>query len=190
MAFTSPFDQLTGVLAVWLAPVGTTPPAINVEPSGSWKRLGATDGGQTVKHAGSLTKFTDDDHTGKTHVVRPEQDPTVAMTLVGLTLENYGKVVNDAVPVVVTGPPATKKIPLKRPYIPENYAMILRGEVMSPYGALPGMYVIPKGAFDGEPEAAFTKDERTGLEIEFCILEDDDQTDPDMSLGWLIVQTA
>lgn len=190
MAGNEPFDQLIGTLDVYVAPVGEAPPTVGVAPAGNWVRLGATDGGQTVQHTGALEKFSDDDHTGNVKAVRPEEEVIVSFTLVGLTLENYAKVLNAASLVASAVTPSRKTMPLKRGYIPTEYAMLLVGDALSPYGILPGMYVIPRGSFDGEPEAAFTKDERVGLEVEFCAFEDDDQTDENMRQGWLVVKTA
>lgn len=190
MAGSEPFDQLIGTLDVYLAPVGEAVPAVNTTPAGNWVRLGATDGGQTIMHNGSLEKFSDDDHTGNVKAVRPEEEVVVGFTLVGLTLENYAAVINKASLIATASTPSRKTMPLKKGYIPQEYAMLLKGDALSPYGILPGQYVIPRGVFDGEPEAAFTKDERAGLEIEFAALEDDDQVDENMRQGWLVVQTS
>jgi len=67
--------------------------------------------------------------------------------------------------------------------------LIFRGEAASPYGAWPGMYVLPRGVFDGEPQPTFAKDGRPALECEFHVLEDTDQDAGD-EMGWLVVQSA
>lgn len=187
----APFSQLIGALKVYLAPVGTAVPDVDDAPSGSWTAFGTTDGGQQIAHMGALTYFRDDDHQGPVKAVRPEEDVRISMTLVALTLENYARVLNSAASVNTTaGPPATKDMPLKRGAGPTQYAMLLRGTALSPYGNFPGQYVVPKGVFDGEPEPAFTKDGRAALAVEFRALEDDTQVDPDNSMGYLVVQTA
>lgn len=186
-----PFNQLVGALEVWLAPVGTAVGDVDDAPTGAWALLGATDGGQQLAHAGALTFFYDDDHQGPVKAHRPTEDVRVSFNLVGLTLENYAKVLSAATAVATAaGPPAKKTLPIKRGAVPTEYAMILRGSALSPYGALPGMYVIPRGVFDGEPEPAFTKDGRAALACVFQALEDDDQVAAADSLGWLVVQTA
>jgi hypothetical protein len=186
-----PFNQLVGPLTVYIAAVGEAPPAVNAAPAGNWVKLGVTDGGQKIKHAGTLTYFRDDEHQGPVKAVRPEEEIIVTMTLVSLTLEQYAWTLHHSSQVTAAaGPPATKRMHLKRGATPTAFAMLLRGDALSPYGALPGQYVIPRGVFDGEPEPAFTKDARAGLEIEFHALEDDTQSDKKNSLGWLIVQTA
>jgi hypothetical protein len=191
MANNLPFDQLSGPLDIYVGAVGATVPAVNATPSAAWTLVGATDGGQKLKIAGSNTYFRDDDHTGPVKAVRPEEDVIMTTTVVGLTVENMARILTTVANIAsAVGPPATKTYGLRRGYYPSEYAMLLKGSVASPYGALPGMYVIPRGVFDGEPELAYTKDERAGAEIEFHALEDDTQSTDDKKLGWLVVQTS
>jgi hypothetical protein len=191
MTNVAPFSQLIGALKVYVANVGATVPDVDEAPGVGWTLLGPTDGGQQLAHMGALTYFRDDDHQGPVKAVRPEEDVRLNMTVVGLTLENYARILHNAANVTSTvGPPAIKTMPLKRGASPTTYAMLLRGETMSPYGNFPGQYVIPKGVFDGEPEPSFTKDSRAALSVEFRALEDDTQADLDNSLGYLVVQTA
>lgn len=191
MANNKPFDRLIGPLTIYIAPVGEAVPAVNATPAGNWVVLGPTDGEQSLQHAGEATFLRDNDHTGPVKAVRPEEDVLYNFVLVGLTLENYGRIISAVSKVAsAVGPPATKTLPLKRGYYASEYALIAKGAVLSPYGQFPGMYVIPRGIFDGEPEPMFTKDEGASLEVNFHSLEDDTQGDPDKSLGWLVVQTA
>lgn len=191
MTNQAPFNQLVGALKVYVAPVGTAVPDVDEAPSGSWSLVGPTDGGQQLGHLGGLTYFRDDDHQGPVKVVRPEENVRMSTNVVGLSLENYARILHASTNVTSTvGPPAIKTMPLKRGANPTLYALLLRGETISPYGNFPGQYVIPKGVFDGEPEPAFTKDGRAALAVVFEALEDDTQADPKNSLGYLVVQTA
>lgn len=190
MASTEPFDQLTGTLKIYIAPQGEAIPAVNTTPTGNWVELGATDGEQSLEHAGENTYFRDNAHQGPVKGVRPEEDVIAHFTVVGLTLENYARILHQVSQVTTAGgPPATKKIPLKRGATLTEYALLLRGEAMSPYGIFPAMYVIPRGVFDGQPQPTFAKDGRPALECDFYVLEDDSQADADR-MGWLIAQTA
>lgn len=190
MAGNEPYGHLVGPCKVYIAPVGTAVPAVNAVPTSPWTELGETDGEQEVSHAGTLTFFYDNDHQGPVKAVRPQEDPEVTFTLVNLTLENYGAILDTASDVTSdAGPPATKKLPVKRGSVPTEYALILTGSVLSPYGAYPGMYVFPRGVFDGEPAPTFSKDGRAALECSFRVLEDDNQAAGD-ELGWIVVQTA
>lgn len=194
MASTKPFEQLTGTLKVYVAPVGTAVPAVDAAPSGSWALLGPTDGDQKIGHGGALEYFRDNDHQGPVKAVRPEEDVMFSYSVVGLTLENYSRILHDVTKLVTTNAGAgvigKKRMPLKRGAVPTEYALLFRGDALSPYGIYPGQYVVPRGVFDGEPEPTFAKDGRPALDVEFHALEDDSQADPDDTLGWLEVQTA
>lgn len=192
MAHSEPFEQLTGTLTVYIAPVGSTVPDVANTPESPWVEIGCTDGEQSLQHAGALEYFRDNCHQGPVKAVRPEEDVIVAFTLVGLTLENYAYILHAVADVVedTDADPDTKTIHLKRGFVPTEYALLFRGEALSPYGVYPGMYVIPRGVFDGEPQPTFAKDGRAGLEVEFHALEDDDQADEDDALGWLVVALA
>lgn len=191
MAHSKPFEQLTGTLTVYIADVGTAIPGADETPGVDWTELGCTDGEQSVQHAGALEYFYDNCHQGPVKAVRPEEDTILAFTLVGLTLEKYGSVISSAdnVDTNTTPNPDVKTLPLKRGFTNQAYALIFRGEALSPYGVWPGQYVIPRGVFDGEPQPTFAKDGRVGLEIEFRALEDPDQAKED-KLGWLEVNCS
>lgn len=191
MAHSTPFDQLTGTLDVYVAPVGSTVPGVTETPASPWVYLGETDGEQSLQHAGALTYFRDNEHQGPRKAVRPEEDVIVVFTLVSLTLERYARVLHDVANVEtdIEANPSTKTMPLQRGFVPTEYALLLRGEALSPYGAWPGMYVIPRGVFDAEPQPTFAKDGRAGLECEFHALVDANQEEAD-ELGWLVVQSV
>lgn len=190
MASMAPFAQLTGTLQVYLGPVGEPVPAVNATPTGNWYLLGPTDGNQTYQTNGKLKYFRDNDHQAPVKAVRADEELSILFTLVGLTLENWARILHSAALLTsVGGSPATRKMPLKRGATPTEYTMLFRGATLSPYGVFPGMFVIPRGVFDGEPKVVFARDGRPGVECDFSILEDDTQAIADR-MGWLIVQTS
>src|SRR3990172_1154145 len=172
MANTKPFEQLTGILSVYIAPSIEAMPAVNASPAGNWVLLSNTDGEQKVTHGGELIFFRDNEHQGPMKAVRPEEDVMFSMTLVGLTQEHYARILHNISNVVAAGgPPATKTIKLKKGAIPSEYSLLLKGSATSPYGAFPGQYYIPRAVIGGEPEATFTKEGRPGLAIVAHALE-------------------
>lgn len=188
MASMEPFDQLIGeALDVYLAPVGTTMPGVTATPASPWTLLGSTDGGQSISHNGALTYFSDDDHQSKVKATRPEEDVIVKFTVVGLTLENYRKILAAVSDVTTAG--TTKLMPLKRGATPVEYAMVLRGNASSPYGAYKAQYQLYRGVFDGEYEVKYNKTDRAALEVEFHVLEDDDQAEID-KMGKMVASLA
>lgn len=191
MTSTEPYAQLAGQrLTLYIGPVGESVPAVNATPAGNWVELGETDEEHSVEHGGALTYFYDNAHQGPVKATRPEEMVIYRFNLVNLDLENYARILDQVSDVAsAAGPPATKTIPLKRGSVPNEYAMLCKGSVLSPYGAFPAMYVIPRGVMDGEPQPTFAKDGRAMLEVEFTAIEDDNQSAGD-ELGWLVAQTS
>lgn len=190
MASSTPYEVIHGPGRLYLAPVGTAFPAVNASPGISWVDLGRTHDDQSLKFDGDLVYFRDNDHQGYIKAVRPEEAITLTVTVIGLTLEIYAAVMDRAADVAtVTGPPAIKTMPLKRGYIPNEYALLYKGSAWSPYGAFPGQYELFRVVVESVGEAVYKKEEPVGLEIVLSVIENDSVTDAD-SLGRVVVQTA
>lgn len=187
MSSQQPFNQLTGVLQVYLAPYGTAVPAVTGAPSGSWVLLGPTDGEQVAEHKGALTFFRDNDNQGPVKSVRPEEDFTITYTVVGLSMTNLAKIWSAAANLTTNSNVQT--LGLERGFLPTEYALIFRGETVSPAGAYPAQYVLPRCVFDGEPQATFAKDGRPGLECIVTALVDPAQS-TGLKMGWLVAQVS
>jgi len=189
----APFSQLVGPLDVYIAPnTGTaeSKPDVDTTPAGNWVEFGKTDGDQSISHPQTLEYFRDNSSPAARKAARAEEDVIVTLTLVDLTLEHYARVIGDVSDVSsAAGPPAIKKLPLKRGFDLTEYSLLLRGEAHSPYGDFPAQYYIPRCVIDGEPEAVFGKGARPGLEVELHVLEDGNQSSGD-ELGWLEAQTS
>ena len=184
MAHKRPFDQLTGPVTVWVALWTDTLeiPEVDTTPSAPWAELGDTDGDQSVHHGGALTYFRDNAYQGPRKVVRPEETVEYGFTLVGLTVENYAQIMSAVAEMgeaTTTAGNGTRDLPMERGFAPPRYALLFRGEVMSPYGPYPAQYVAEEGVFDGEPMPVFARDARPMIDVEFIALED---------LGYLTVQ--
>lgn len=192
MAAVNPFEQLTGALKVYIAPYGEDIPDVADDPAGNWVELGSTDGDQKIKHGGKTQTFRDNDHQGPVKIVRHEEDISIKFTLVDLTMEHYARVISEVGNVTTTtdtNGTNIKKLPLKRGATIKEYALLFRGDALSPYGLYPGMYVIPRCVQTSEPEPTFGKNKRADLDVEFEVLEDDAQTTGD-EMGWLVVQIS
>lgn len=190
---TEPFSRLTGTLDVYIAPnTGTAEAAPDVDeaPAGNWVALGPTEGDQEIAYEGGLTFFYDNSHQGAVKSTRPQEDPMVRFTVVGLTLENFGYILSAVGDVsTAAGPPAIKTLNIKRGSSPTEYSLLLRGSASSPYGNFPGQWYVPKCVQAGEPVVTFAKDGSPGLACEFHVLEDSDQS-AGAEMGNLTVQTA
>ncbi len=162
----TPFNQLTGVLKVYIATYGTSIPAIG--STTGFTELGATDGEQTISHEGEVELFYDNDNQSPVKGVRPEEKHTFTFNLVGLSLENYAKVLGGT----VTTASDEKKLTLERGFQPTEYSLIMTGNAFSPYGNFPARYVIPRGIFTNDLELELAKDGRPSIECEFTALTD------------------
>jgi hypothetical protein len=193
MGCMAPFAQITGTARIYLAPYGTNPPDIDSSPDDfpeGWVYLGETDGEQSIAHTGPLTYFRTNERTGPVKAVRPEEDVTVTVTLVELSLENYARVLHSADNVVTDEitDPETKRMPFKRGDCPTEYALLMHGAADSPYGLFPAYNYLPRVVSASEPTVTRAKDGRAALEAIFQALEDPEQDDED-ALGWALVQT-
>jgi hypothetical protein len=192
MAANTPFEQLTGALKIHIAPYGEAIPEVQAAPTGNWTELGATDGDQKLKHGNKITWFRDNDHQGLVKGIRTEEEITISATLVDLTLEKYARIISSVGSVVETinaSSVTQRTLPMKRGPNLTEYAVLFRGDTISPYGVFPGMYVFPKAVVSSEPTPTFGKDKRAALDFDMTVLEDDAQSLGD-EMGWLIVQVS
>lgn len=183
----SPFEIIVGPADVWVAEVATAFPLVDVTPAAAWKSLGKTDGGVTVTHGQSLGKIRVDQITGPLKIIRTEEDLTIAFSLAELTLETYGRVLNDASVVPDAGPPATKKIGLYGDVDVKQWALLVRGG--SPYMNAIMQYEVPICSQSGTPSVSFTRDAKAVLSCEFQSLYDSTQGAGE-EFGRLIAQSA
>lgn len=171
MSTNTPYSRLVGVWDVYIAPAVEAKPTVSSAPSGDWALLGPTNGEQEISIEGDLEFFRDNDNQGPVKVVRPEEDVIVKFSLVGLTQENFAKILHDVANVTTAaGPPATKTIGLERGFEPSEYSLLLRGELDSPYGAFPGQIYIPRCVEGGTPTMTRAKDGSPEIECEFYSL--------------------
>ncbi len=190
MSTNEPFARLVGTWKIYIAPDGEAKPDVDDAPAGNWTQLGPTDGEQSVSNMGRLTYFRDNDNQGPVKAVRPEEDVVATFGLVGLTLENYATILHSSSNVSTdAGPPAIKSIGLVRGFDPNEYALLMRGEIDSPYGAFPGQIYIPRCVEDSEPTMTRARDGSPMLECEFYALEDSTESAGE-TLGIWEVQTA
>jgi hypothetical protein len=176
------FENLIGVLDLYIAPYGTAEPAVTGAPSGTWIELGCSDGDQTEDHGvGDLTKFYDNCHRGPVKTVLGQQDPMFSFTMIALTLENIARIFSTVGAVVTDG--TVKRLPIKRPYYQTEYAFLAKSATDSPYLAGAGQLYIPRGVFDMKFSVVRSKTGRAGFAVAFHALEDDAQADG-YELGW------
>lgn len=170
---SEPYEVLVGVGTLYVAPSGTTAPAVNVAPSGAWAELGETDGGVTVTKSQNIETFSSDQRTGNNKAVRTEEGVLVETNLNEHTLENLANVMNGTLTDTAPGAGTIgiRTLPMRKGADVSEYALLFRGS--SPYGAFPGQFYVPRGFFNDDIALEFTKDGKTLIPVKFEALEYD-----------------
>jgi len=191
-----PYEIIVSPFDVYLAPVGEAFPAIEDTPGGNWGLLGANKGeygedGVTVTHEQSLFEHRGQ-ATGPVKVARTEEGLKIAFMLHNLTLEKYGKVLNNAVPTDTPaggGDAGFRDIDLHQGHSVSTWALLVRGP--SGYGAgWNSQYQVPVVYQSASPAPVFSKGGAAGLEVEFTALEDPDAATEAEKFGQLVMQDA
>ena len=185
MSGMTPYAQLIGPAKMYVAPAGTVIPALDAAPGGAWIELGPTEGDQSITVGGGLEYWSDNNGTSEVTARRPETTVMATFTVVGLTQENVARILHSAANVTTgtSGALAVKEVGFERPYVPTEYALLMRGETDSPYGLWPAQTYLPRGSFDGDFEMTKGKNTRAEVECEFHALRDESQA-VGKQLGW------
>jgi hypothetical protein len=186
----APMEILASPLTVYVAPVGTAFPAVNTTPGGSWFLLGTSgsknydEKGVTVEHQETLNTFRPAGGTGARKVWRSAEELAISFELVDLTIEQYAKILNDAVVTTTAGPPAIKDINLQQGLTVKTFALVAKG-LSSVNEALPAQYQVPIVYENESPSIVYRKDQPASIAVKYQALED-----ATLGFGKLIVQTA
>lgn len=190
MANNEPYEILTGVGDLYVAPVGTAFPLLSAVPAVEWVHLGLTQDGVAVSSDQDIEEIRVDQETGPVKATRTEENLTITTRLAEMTLENLAKVMGNT----VTDTPAgvgvigTREVGLYRGQVVKNYAFLFRG--ISAYGDFPAQYEVPVGYFAGPTETEYTKDGNAQIGVEFHALVDPSAADDTEKFGRLIMQDA
>ncbi len=196
MPGVSPFEIIAGPAEVYLAPVGTVFPGIEVsdadngigQPFEFFISLGRTDGGVAVTFDQSIQLIRTDQVTGPVKAIRTEETLTIAFNLVDLNLENFAQVLNKTAASVVDLT-TEKSILLYQGVAVQQFVMLVRGD--SPYAANDFLqFELPVVVQTGSPSVAFIRDDKAVLETEWTALEDQDAISDTLKFGTLRAGTG
>ena len=138
----APFEVVAQPFTLYLAPEGSVFPTIDEQPGVSWKKIGTsgalnyTEDGVTVSHSQTLENFRSLGSTGPRKSFRTEEDLMISLTLVDITLEQYGIALNGNTVSTVPAAPGEsgyKSIGLSRGLDVTRYALLVRGAKASGY---------------------------------------------------------
>ena len=188
---TTPYQIVAGPADVFVAPVATAFPAINVasstnSPPASWTALGKTQGGVTVKHSQTVEQITADQMTGPIKAVRSSEGLDVTFSLIELTLETVAYILNQQTVNVVTGPPHDHDIPIHRGRSVARNALLIRGD--SPYGNFFMQFEVPVAVMTDAPQWDFAENKTAMFQCTFTALEDLTQASDSNRFGTLRAQ--
>ena len=187
------YEILSGVGQLYIAPVGTAFPGVTETPGVAWEPTGETQDGVTITVSQTVVEIRSDQATGPKKAIRSEEGFKIATNLLEATLEKLAKIFEQS---VTDTPPGSgtighRAIGLYRGSAVQTYALLFRGEKMSPYGeTYPGQFEVPVGYFGGDQGLAFKKDAATVIPVEFSALEDPNAATEGARFGALRVQDA
>lgn len=197
----APYEIIAQPFTLYVADVGAVFPAIDAAPNpATWTKVGTSgdlnydEGGVKIKHAQKTDVWRALGSAGPRKAFRTQEDLTISLVLADLTLEEYGRAMNDQTPA--TDPPGvgtagSKSIGLSRGLDVPQHALLVRGEGASPYGSGWNMqYEVPVCVQTGDPDVVFTKGKPAGLALEFQALEDPSAATESERFGRLIAQNT
>lgn len=165
------YSILTGVGSLYIAPVGSTFPAVSATPTSPWVSLGETQDGVDVEHDEKMERIRTDQRTGAVKATRTEETLMIKTKMAEATLENLayalGVTVTDTAPGA--GTIGIREIPFYRGATVTEYAVLFRG--YSPYLDGPAQYEIPRGFFGKVDAIKYEKGKNVSIPFTFESLE-------------------
>lgn len=162
MPNTVPYEVIAAPFTLWVAPVGTAFPLIDVAPAVAWVKVGSSGNlnyddaaGVTVEHSQKIVPWRASGDSGARKTFRTEEDLKIKLKLMDITLEQYALALNhNPVTDVAAGVGVAgyRKIGLSRGFTVATRALLIRGSV-SPYGPddWNSQYEVPIAAQTGNP---------------------------------------
>jgi hypothetical protein len=194
----SPFEIIGAPLSVYIAPIGTAFPLINVNPTGDWSLLGKngdrslSEEGVTVSHSKNYSNVRTAGSSGPVKAFLESEELMLRMTLLDLTIETYSRALNGNEVTTVaagSGTAGFKRIGLSQSVgRTREFALLARG--LSPEDETMNMqYEFPRVYESASPEPVFRKGgQGAALALTFMVLEDLQATDPEQRFGRYITQ--
>lgn len=188
---SAPYQIIVGPADVFVAPVGTAFPALNVtsstnSPPAGWTALGKTQGGVSVKYSQTVDQISVDQTTGPVKAVRSAEGLDITMTMVELTIAAIAYFMNQQTVTTVTGPPHDQDIPLHRGRSVARNALLVRTD--SPYGAWFMQYEVPVVVMTDSPQMDFAENKVAGAQVTWTAIEDLTQSTDAARFGTLRAQ--
>ena len=188
---SQPYQIIAGPADVFVAPVATAFPAINVassttSPPAGWTALGRTQGGVSVKYSQTVDQISADPETAPIKAVRSSEGLDITFALIELTLATIAYFMNQQTVTTITGPPHNLSIPLHRGRSVARNALLIRGD--SPYGNFFMQYECPVVVMTDSPQMDFAENKISAAQMTFTAIADLTQASDSAYFGTLRAQ--
>lgn len=177
---TQPQELLSAPLTLWIAPIGTAVPLLDVAPSGAWTQVGVNGDldydstGLTVTHNQTLATWTSVGSTAPAAVWRTDEQLEVSVTLADTTAASYALALNDVAVTTVaatTGAPGESDVVLLQGINVAIFALLARG-LSALNQTLNAQYWLPCVYQSANPAPVYKKGAPAELQLTFATLND------------------
>lgn len=178
---TQPTELVAAPLTLYIAPIGSTVPLLDVSPpTGTWTLLGTNgtndydSAGLTVTHNQTLGTWTPVGSTYPAGVWRTDEQVTVSITLADTTATSYALSLNDVAVTTVaatTGSPGYSQVPLLQGLQVNAFALLCRG-ISALNQTMAAQYILPAAYQAANPAPVYKKGAPAMLALTFANLLD------------------
>ncbi len=195
MAAQDPREIVVGALTLYLAPAVEAEDDIDGTPTTNWVLLGTTgdenyaEAGIVITHSQTIRQTFAVGATGPLKANRQQEQLTIGMSLMDLSVAQYTKVLNNTAKSTDTAP-AIDYVGLRRGLDVTTLSLIARGVGLSPSGAFPLMFYVPRVYQSADPALTFSKDAEAMLAVVWTALEYQSAATEPERFGRFVVQTS
>jgi len=196
MADVNPREIVVGPLAIYLAAAIEALDSVSAAPSGNWALLGTsgaenyTEAGIVITHSQTLRQTFAVGATGPRKVSRQQEQLTIGLTLMDLSVAQYTKVLNGTTKSTDTTP-NIDYIGVRRGPDVKIWSLTAWGDKLSPSGpTLDLAYYCPRCYQSADPALTFSKDAEAALAVVFTALEHTAAATAEERFGRWMVETS
>ena len=195
MAAQDPREIVVGPLELWLAPAVEAEDAVNAGPAANWAKLGTSgmenysEAGIVITHSQTIRQTFAVGATGPRKANRQQEQLTIGLTLMDLSLAQYTKVLNNTTKSTDTTP-NIDYIGMRRGLDVTVLSLLARGTGLSPSGAFNIQLYVPRVYQSADPSPTFSKDVEAALAAVFTALEYPSAATAEERFGRFVVQTS
>lgn len=190
-----PYEIVVGPLAIYLATAVEAMDDVGAAPAGNWALLGQSgmenyaEAGIVVTHSQTIRQSFVVGATGPQQANRQQEQLTIGLTLMDLSVAEYTKVLNGTAKSTDTTP-NIDYIGLRRGPDVKVWSLQAWGDGLSPSGAFDLAFYVPRCYQSADPALTFSKDADAALSCVFTALEHSAAATAEERFGRLIVQTS